>query len=279
VAIGQIEPLLECMGVADARIDGREADDVIASIATHVDRARGERCLIFSDDKDFVQLVCENISLARRSMHGTIMTPNECDMMGLDYGERYLHIKALMGDTGDNIRGLYMIGEVKARKIVNCIPDVLSSDEPDWDRLASAEYKAMVRAGRKLLHPAPPKNKDATKFAKDLMKRLGRPLPRDLYVDEDSSLQAAQNEAIRCLDLVELDREMFDADELEFPPVNVESIPAMLRKLDLLEEHDLLSSIYTLAGAMDPSFTPPRMPQVRAGDRITDSEPMPDDLF
>ena len=279
VVIQRLEELLECMGIARLKIDGREADDIIATVTREL-AEQGERSLIFSDDKDFIQLVGPLIHLCRRSMQGIVMTPSQCRMLGLDYGERALHVKAMMGDYGDNIKGLLGIGERKAQQALDVVPDLLvqCAEDPvlaDWEDLPKVLHRAFVRAGRKLVSPVPMRDKT---FARDFAIKRGMMVPLEYDVPEEVSLRAAGLEAIRCLSLVELD-DTVDYGELRFPEVNVERIPTVLRKLDMQNETDLLSSIYVLARMRNPDVTPPRTASVRAGSAVRDDEIMPEDMF
>ena len=117
VIMKELDPLLRHMGVAQVQMDGCEADDLVATISREV-ATDDAPCLIFSDDKDFLQLVEPNIHLMRRSLKGIIMTPDQCRLLGITFGQHYLEIKAIMGDTGDNIKGLSGIGERKAEAAV-----------------------------------------------------------------------------------------------------------------------------------------------------------------
>lgn len=263
VVINKVGELLECIGAAQLKVDGREADDLVATVATDLSND-GETCLIFSDDKDFIQLISERVHLCRRSMQGIIMTPQQCDLLGIDWGERYLYVKAMAGDPGDNIKGLRGIGEKKAQQALDAVPNLMidCQEEPDladWDDLPRTVRRAFVRAGRKLVGPLTLDLSFAKAFAKE----------RDLFppqaheVSEQAALRAAGIEMVRCLRLVELD----DTMDLEwmYPDVNLERIPTVLAQLDMAHETDLLSSIYALARMRNPNATPPRTPAMRSG--------------
>lgn len=271
VVIDELEGLLSAMGVATVKMDGCEADDVVATIARDVADAN-ETCLIFSNDKDYLQLIDDHIHLMRRSLQGVILTPGQCELLGVDYGERYLHIKALSGDSGDNIRGLRGIGVKKAQQALDVIPDLLETckEEPnlvDWESMPRNLYRAFVRAGRQLVSPLPVKK--SAKFIEKFCERHGIMMPATRDVPDLTSLRHAGLEAVWSLRMVEMDDRM-EHPPLKFPRVDIEKIPFLLRKLDLHDETDLLSSIYALARMRNPDAVPPRAPASRAGSAVAE---------
>lgn len=279
VIMKELDTLLQCMGIAQVMMDGCEADDLVATISREV-AEEDETCLIFSDDKDFLQLVDEHIHLMRRSLKGIILTPNQCELLSVSYGQPYLDVKAIAGDTGDNIKGLMGIGERKGEIAVQTIPDIieLACEEPDmvpWEKLPKNTYRAFVRAGRKLVCPLNPKN---MAFAKEFASARGMAVPAPIDISDEVSLRHAGLEIVRCYRLVEMD-DCMDYGELVFPTVNIERIPKALKRLDLQDEDDLMSSIYALSKLRNPDLITPRTTGMRAGSALDESTPAPMDAF
>ena len=279
VVMAQLNELLRAIGVCQSVVDGREADDLVATIAREVDDMLGESVLIFSDDKDFYQLIRPNVHLCRRSLKGVILSPEQCDLGGLIYGEQCLEIKALMGDSGDNIRGIHGVGEKKAMAIMECIPDFYDLDDIgidliDWDMVGKATRNAMIRGGRKLVWPPKPKHKNDLAWARAWAAERGLPAPWDYSVDDDVCLKAAVLEAHHWMSLVVMDDQM-DHPKLDFPEVNIEAIPGILNRLDMSREQDLLSSIYNLAKMRNPNAVPPRTQVERMGAAFNDDSDAP----
>lgn len=270
--IKQVDGLLRAMGIATTKVDGREADDVVASIATDiVSKHPTTEVLMFSDDKDYYQLVQDRVHLARRSMDGIILTERQALVLGLAVGQRYLHIKAMMGDPGDNIKGLKQIGEAKASQAiaanpmlaVQCLAD---PNTADWSAITGTLRRAFVRAGRLLVHPVPLRDE---KFVRRFAKKHGVKVDYDLEVDEERALLAAAHEVKFALGLVTMDLTIAEGIDLKFPKANFEAIPAMIAKLEMGDETDLYSSLYRLAGMTAPGAQPSWRSVVRAGDAIS----------
>jgi DNA polymerase-1 len=113
----QIEPILELIraqGIPLLVIDGVEADDVIATLATQA-RAHGIDTLISSGDKDLMQLVDERVRVIN-TMNGAVY-----DRAGVTakFGvppERIVDYLALVGDNVDNVPGVPKVGPKTAAK-------------------------------------------------------------------------------------------------------------------------------------------------------------------
>ncbi|HKE93748.1 MAG TPA: 5'-3' exonuclease H3TH domain-containing protein, partial [Povalibacter sp.] len=116
----QVQPLLDCvqsMGLPLLRIEGVEADDVIATLATQAATSDID-VVISTGDKDMAQLVNERISLVNT------MTGSRLDRAGVKtkfdvYPEQIVDYLALVGDTVDNIPGVPKVGPKTAAKWLN----------------------------------------------------------------------------------------------------------------------------------------------------------------
>jgi DNA polymerase-1 len=98
--------MLDCLGVATAFKDGYEADDVIGSIAMQ----SKQPILINSYDKDFYQLVCDEIKVfhPERTVYGKTQPEKiiDFDTVIEEFGchpAKIVLYKAFRGDTSDNI--------------------------------------------------------------------------------------------------------------------------------------------------------------------------------
>ncbi|MBO6158772.1 MAG: DNA polymerase I [Firmicutes bacterium] len=117
-----IQKLLQSAGIPLLMKEGFEADDLLGTIAKTKGK-EGMNVLILSGDRDLLQLVDEKITLLiPKTKGGTTVTevyhPGEVEeKYGVSpYG--YLQMKALMGDSSDNIPGVPSIGEKTASKII-----------------------------------------------------------------------------------------------------------------------------------------------------------------
>ena len=115
--------LLAAMNIPMVTCPGYEADDVLGSLAT---QASGLGCetVIVSGDRDLLQLAGDTVKIRiPKTKKGgkTEVEDYRADDVLQKYGvtpKAYIDIKALMGDTSDNIPGVPGIGEVTATKII-----------------------------------------------------------------------------------------------------------------------------------------------------------------
>jgi len=84
--------------------DGQEADDDIAIRATEL----GEESIIVSIDKDFMQVPGWHYNFVKKVKKH--VTPED--------GLRFFYKQILMGDSADNIKGIFRVGEKKATKML-----------------------------------------------------------------------------------------------------------------------------------------------------------------
>ena len=118
-----IREVLSAMGISVVTKEGYEADDILGTLAKQWS-ASGKPAVILSGDRDLLQLVDENITLkfpktARGTTEILDFTP---EMVEEVYGytpDQVVDMKALMGDSSDNIPGLPGVGEKTAKTIIS----------------------------------------------------------------------------------------------------------------------------------------------------------------
>ncbi len=116
-----IHKILGLIGIQVFMIDGFEADDIIGTLAKRASE-KGMKVYIMTSDKDFGQLVNENVFIYKPGKSGKpaeILGPREvCEKYEISKPEFLIDILGLWGDASDNIPGIPGIGEVKAKKLV-----------------------------------------------------------------------------------------------------------------------------------------------------------------
>jgi len=113
----QVEPLyaiVRALGLPLLRIEGVEADDVIATLACRAARA-GCRVVISTNDKDMAQLVNESVTIVN-TMSNTVLDREGVKAKFDVYPEQIADYLALVGDTVDNIPGVPKVGPKTAAK-------------------------------------------------------------------------------------------------------------------------------------------------------------------
>lgn len=113
-----VKELLGLMGVAVIECEGYEADDVLGTLAK-VCTDSGNQCFVLTGDRDSLQLIDENVTVLLATNKETVYyTP---ERFTEDYGFepiKLIDLKALMGDSSDNIPGVAGIGEKTATALI-----------------------------------------------------------------------------------------------------------------------------------------------------------------
>lgn len=116
-----LKELLTALGYKIVTKEGFEADDIIGTLSAHIDT--DDRCYIATGDRDSLQLVRENVQVLLASTKMGRAETNVYDIARIqaEYGvtpRQMIDIKALMGDSSDNIPGVVGIGKKTAEDLV-----------------------------------------------------------------------------------------------------------------------------------------------------------------
>jgi 5'-3' exonuclease len=121
--IPTLRTFLSDFGFRSVSIKNLEADDLIG-ILSHslLKQTKAERVIIYSSDKDFIQLLSDNVWLwkpTRGEHEPTFISPGSVERrFGVKF-EDWLRLRALVGDKSDNIPHLIKgLGPVGARKLL-----------------------------------------------------------------------------------------------------------------------------------------------------------------
>ena len=117
-----LKEVLDAMGIRRYELEGYEADDILGT-AARICEEKGWECVIVTGDKDSLQLISDSTTVcnvkSRMGQTETIMyTP---EVFTAEYGfepKKMVDLKALMGDSSDNIPGVPGIGEKTAMSLI-----------------------------------------------------------------------------------------------------------------------------------------------------------------
>ncbi len=119
-AIPHIYNILEAMKIPILVKEGFEADDVIGTLSKQAEKA-GYTTFMVTPDKDFAQLVSENIFMYRPVFGGGYETwgiPEVQKKFEVETPDQVIDYLGMMGDSSDNIPGLPGVGEKTAKKFI-----------------------------------------------------------------------------------------------------------------------------------------------------------------
>ena len=117
-----MKQVLDAMSVPRYELAGYEADDLIGTISRKCEAA-GWECVVVTGDKDSLQLITEHtkVKLVSTRMGQTTTRDMTPETFQEEYGFEPIHmidLKALMGDSSDNIPGVPGVGEKTAMALV-----------------------------------------------------------------------------------------------------------------------------------------------------------------
>lgn len=184
-----VKNILHLLGIKTIECEGWEADDVLGTLAKSC-RDNGNECYIATGDRDSLQLAHDGVKVLLARTKSTDVCDEKTIME--EYGvtpHQLIQVKALQGDSSDNIPGVAGIGPKTATDLISkygtldCI----------YDNLDSLEIKPGVKAKLE-------KDKDNAYLSLDLGEiRTNAPIDTDInsYVVTGGDKQAAAREFAR----------------------------------------------------------------------------------
>jgi DNA polymerase-1 len=142
-----IEEILGAMGVPMLRVEGYEADDVMATLATRCSE-QGWQCYMITGDKDLLQLVDGSVRVLKPDQ-------NRFEEIGRDevheqwgvYPEQILDFLALLGDNVDNVPGVKGIGKKTAARLLQDY-GTLDGIYENLEHLSKKSWRERLEEGR-----------------------------------------------------------------------------------------------------------------------------------
>lgn len=121
IAVPYIQEILRAMHIPIIELPGYEADDLIGTLAKQAEK-EGYTVYMVTPDKDFAQLVSENIFMYRPARMGNDIeiwgVPQVLEKFEIEHPEQVIDFLGMMGDAVDNIPGLPGVGEKTAKKLL-----------------------------------------------------------------------------------------------------------------------------------------------------------------
>ena len=140
-----LKELLGYLGYSIIEKPGYEADDILGTLSAAC--GKDDFCYIATGDRDSLQLVRDNVNvvLATTKMGKSVTTVYDRAKIKEVYGvepEQLIDIKAIQGDTSDNIPGVAGIGEKGAQELIG----KFGSIEYIYENIETIDVKAGIRA-------------------------------------------------------------------------------------------------------------------------------------
>lgn len=121
IAVPYIEKILQAMHIPVIAKEGFEADDIIGTLAKKAEK-QGYKVYMVTPDKDFAQLVSDNIFMYKPSRMGNGIEiwgiPEVQEKFEVERPEQVIDFLGMKGDSIDNIPGLPGVGDKTAKKFI-----------------------------------------------------------------------------------------------------------------------------------------------------------------
>ncbi len=120
-SIPYIKRIIQGFNIPDIDVENYEADDVIGTLAKKAEK-KGYKVYMMTPDKDYAQLVSENILMYKPKRSGKEVEvwgiPEVQEKFGVENPLQVIDYLALVGDTADNIPGCPGVGDKTAQKLI-----------------------------------------------------------------------------------------------------------------------------------------------------------------
>jgi DNA polymerase I len=117
----EVKELLKLLNIPIVTQIGFEADDIIGSFAKQAFSKFDSDAYIHTNDKDMLQLIDEHVFVCRPARNGNSAICWNQNEFVKEYGFQPINLidyKSIKGDPSDNIPGVYGIGDVTAKKLI-----------------------------------------------------------------------------------------------------------------------------------------------------------------
>lgn len=140
-----LKNLLKLLGYQLVECDGFEADDILGTFAKKCDETH-DQCIIATGDRDILQLVSDNVSvrIISTKFGKSVITTYDEEAVKEKYmmtPKQLIELKAIQGDTSDNIPGVPGIGEKGASDLIQ----KFGSLDSVYENIDSSEIKEGMR--------------------------------------------------------------------------------------------------------------------------------------
>jgi DNA polymerase-1 len=188
--------MLECLPVTIFTLDNIEADDVIA-YASELITAQGGESIIYSTDKDFLQMVTETTKVYNPVKKKTFDVNTVVETYGV-HPDNFVYYRALLGDKSDNIDGIRGAGEKTVLKLLPELVGNASTIDYDFIEQKYTDVKKKPKLIETILD-----NKDVLDRNMQLMQL------RDVNISADAKMKIVHK-----LDIVKTDLRKMDLTKM-----------------------------------------------------------------
>lgn len=187
-----IKELLIALGYKLVECPGFEADDILGTLARVCENTDNE-CIVATGDRDSLQLVSDKVNV--RLITTKNVVTYDTDKILEEYGvkpEQLIDIKAIQGDTSDNIPGVKGIGQKGATELITRFNNL----DYIYENLDTIDIKPAMR--KKL-----EEGKDSA-FLSRFLGEISREAPIDINLESYKQIEPDTQKALQIMSRLEL---------------------------------------------------------------------------
>jgi len=179
--VPHIKKALRFLGMPQLSAFNMEADDLGAILTDRY--SKDGRVILLTGDKDWLQLVGPNVTWRDFINNRMVTLKNFEEMTGVETPAQFVEVKALMGDTGDNVPGVGGIGEKGAVEFIKTYGSFANfTNQVIFEK--SIDLKSLPKKYRDLVE----NEEKAIAFARNItlmdLRTKHRPAPINLNLDK-----------------------------------------------------------------------------------------------
>jgi DNA polymerase-1 len=147
--VERIQEVVQALNIPIFTRDGYEADDVLGTLARQAE-ARGVETMIVTGDRDIVQVVSDKTSVltsGRKFSDTIVYTPETVQERWGLAPKQLIDLKALLGDTSDNVPGVKGVGEKGATDLIQTYGSVEAVYD-NLEQVTARRTRTALEAGR-----------------------------------------------------------------------------------------------------------------------------------
>ena len=141
--------ICRALGISVLELAGYEADDILGTLSSMAEQAEDTYAYVLTGDRDSLQLISDRVQVLLATNFDTV--PFDDAAFFEKYGvhaNQYVDVKALMGDSSDNIPGVPGVGEKTAFKLIAEQGDLDSIYEKLDEIKLTPSVRAKMESGR-----------------------------------------------------------------------------------------------------------------------------------
>lgn len=240
-----LQSVLEALDIKNLSLQGYEADDILGTISKRAEN-KDIDVLVVTGDRDALQLASDNVKVMINKKGITNFDMYDRNAMINEYGmtpEQFIDLKALMGDSSDNIKGVPGIGKITGQKLIKEYGNI-ENLKKNIDQISKPKLRQSLMEYADKLDD----NKALVTIVRDVPIEFEFEDLKFDQIDKEKTkewfvkLEFKRFQKILDLDVVELNKDKEDSESLL--PIEVNLVKCADDIIKVIEENRTLKAVY-----------------------------------